>query len=160
MKIQLTRKRIVILAGLLGLAWAGFFVEIYKDVGEHCDFTGSKRGWREYPLGIRRSEFYEASPLEIFIKENHPSELEHSWVSYRGTARIWYGLGIRRGHGSPNSLLATPKQSLESFVQDSPPQEVKDFYDFLRTNKLAENEVDAEIDKKILTFVHPVASPL
>ena len=158
MKIWFTRKRMIIL-GFIGLAWAGLFVDIYKDVGQHCDFTGSKRGWREYPLGFRSPEFHETSPLETFIKENHPSEFEHSWVSYQGTARNWYGLGTSRGHGRPNALISAGMGFLEIFVRDSSPQEVKEFYDFLRTNDLTEQEVDEEIWKIVIQTMHPSDPP-
>lgn len=144
----MTRKRGVLIAGAVLVFIGGFFVHAYTSVGEHCDFTGSRRSWTLLPLGLKVNQSYKTSALESYIAKNHPEELEHRWVSYAGDAKNLYGLTFRRGHGSPNGLYFTDYY-MKRFVDEGKPDEIKRFYDLLRTASYEDAETQEEIDAKL-----------
>lgn len=126
-------------------AWIGFlglFVftlylmmgVVSYDVGYHCEFTGSKKSWTEWPFRVRSGYTYKISPLEKFLSERAPEHLEHKWVKYQGTGRTISGKPVFFGHGRPNALLTFPDSHLQAFVEQSPEELVLDLYEILRRN--------------------------
>lgn len=118
---------------------------VSREMGYHCDFTGSTTSWTEWPLGIRTGYAYDASPIEEFLAKNQPDLIEHKWVSYEGTGKNILGEPVFFGHGRPNALLFFPRAYLTLFVDQSPKDDVIELYDTLRRDN--RDEIRMRVDK-------------
>jgi hypothetical protein len=118
---------------------------VSHDIGYHCDFTGSTKSWTQWPLGIRIGFVYEPSPVEEFLAKNQPDKLEHKWVTYEGTGKNILGEPVFFGHGRPNSLFLFPRGYLKLFVEQSPKEDVIEFYETLRRDN--RDEIRLRLDK-------------
>lgn len=118
---------------------------VSRDVGYHCDFTGSTKSWTKWPLWIRTDEFYETSPIEEFLAKNRPDLIEHKWVSYEGTGKNIFGEPVFFGHGRPNALLLFPRWYLKLFVEQSPNEDVIELYETLRRDD--RDEIQQRVDQ-------------
>ena len=118
----------------VGLVFIGGFALngcVSRDMGYHCDFTGSTKSWTTWLFTIRTNYEYNASPLESFLEENAPDRIEHNWVSYQGTGRNIFGEPVLFGHGRPNALLLFPRDYLKLYIEESPPESVFELYETL-----------------------------
>lgn len=118
---------------------------VSRDMGYHCDFTGSTKSWTKWPLGIRTDYNYETSPIENFLATNRPGLIEHKWVSYSGTGKNIFGKPVFWGHGSPNALLLFPRTYLQFYIEQSPKEDVLELYETLRLDD--RDEIKLRVEK-------------
>jgi hypothetical protein len=118
---------------------------VSRDVGYHCDFTGSTKRWTKWPLWIRTGYAYETSPIEEFLAKNHPDLVEHKWVIYDETGRNIFGQPVSSRHGHPNALLFFPRKYLKLYVDQTPKEDVIELYKMLcRDNR---DEIQLRMDR-------------
>jgi len=125
------------------LAAAGFLLllvpfRVCTDRGYVCDYTGSRKGCREWWFGIRTGGWYEESALEAFVARNFPGELEHQWVSYMGSGRSIFGCVFVRSHGTPGPIIGLPAALLTEYCEHASRADVKHFYDTMRRGRREE----------------------
>jgi hypothetical protein len=129
---------------------------IYVDYAFICENTGSRRGHREWvlgtaglPLGLKTRRWYWESPLETFIRNKYPQDLDHRWTSYAGTGRDIYGLVVMRAHGRPGPILSFTR-IIPMWVTNSTDVEKKRLYDTFRTaDKNAIRTATTEIENRL-----------
>jgi len=131
-----TYRRTILVLLLPTFGIAAIFIPATTQRGEHCDYTGSTRGWTELPWGQRIDEHHHPSALETFLIQHHPDQLEHNWVSYQGTQRNIYGTPLLFSHGRPNRLLGSGP-ILSTYVAGAPETEIMAFYHLLRSGNKA-----------------------
>lgn len=129
---------IVVLASVLALP----VVPVCRDCSYVCEYTGSRKGSREWILGFETENWYKESPLEAFIRQRHPGKLEHQWTRYAGTGRNVFGGALTRMHGSPGPILHLPIDLLAEYSAVASPAEMKHLYDTMRSG--------SESDKKAM----------
>jgi len=108
-----------------------------------CENTGSRKGYREWFLGLQTNKWYEESKLEDFVKKEYPNEFQHRWTSYQGTGRNIFGIAIVRRHGRPGPILM-PIDWLNGYVDHLDPDQKKGLYDVFKSDdpKEVRNAVD------------------
>ena len=89
---------------------------VCRDMGFVCEHTASRKGYREWFIGLRTSQWYSASQLERFMLEKHPQDLTHRWVSFMGTGRNLVGQASSFSHGRPNRTLLLLRQQFDDHV--------------------------------------------
>ena len=143
--MKASAKIILVCVGLVFLS--GYFLTgcVSRDIGYHCDFTGSTKSWTRWPFGVRTDYRYNTSPLESFLEAHAPERLEHKWVTYEGTGRNIFGNPVFFGHGTPNALLLFPRKYLKLYIQNSPSESVFDLYETFRRDD--RDEIRQRIDK-------------
>lgn len=107
-------------------------VEVCVDRAFIDQCTGSRRGGREWVFGVTNNQWYWESPLEIFIRQRFPSELEQRWVCYAGNGRDIYGLRTSMGHGRPGPVINIDRNLFLIWFRDNTDSEKKALYDTLR----------------------------
>jgi hypothetical protein len=132
-------QRLIILLCILFLA---AHVPVRTDYGYFCDYTGSSKEWTTWFWLFESDYKYQKSKLEEFLESNHTSELEHKWVSFRGTTTYLFTANVL-AHGSPNGLFYFEPSLFAKWCNASTDQEKKQFYDFLRT--ASREEVGAKV---------------
>ncbi len=105
---------------------------VSRDIGYHCDFTGSTKTWTRWLFLISTDYEYKVSPLETFVREKYPDELEHKWVRYSAVGKNIYGESTIFDCALPNALSSLDRTTLKLFVKQSPDKNVKELYDLLR----------------------------
>ncbi len=50
---------------------------LYWDRGFVCEHTASRKGYRQWFVGLRTNRWYSESRLEQFMLEKHPPDLTH-----------------------------------------------------------------------------------
>jgi len=93
---------------IIGICSILFSVEVAVVKGYSCEFTCSRKGWIEWPLGFETGKWYEKSPIEEKLK-NTEKDIEHNWVSYQGTMYNALGIRIGSGHGRPSEICRNAK---------------------------------------------------
>lgn len=141
---------IVVLAPVLALPIA----PVCRDRAFVCEYTGSRKGSREWIFGLETGAWYKESPVEAFIKQTFPSELEHQWTSYAGTGRNIFGSALVRAHGSPGPILQLPIDVLAEYSAVASPAEMKHLYETMRRGSDSERKtipvqvLDAVLQRK------------
>jgi len=108
--------------------------QAYRDVRFICDHTGSHKGYREWRFGLITNHWYEKSPLEDFMQENHPDILEHQWVG-SSTGRSIFGMRTLIACGFPGAITGIPHELLREWIQMSKPEEVLELYQLLASDQ-------------------------
>ncbi len=110
-----------------------------------CENTGSRRGHHLWFFGLKTSEWYYQSPLELFMQQTHPDQLEHRWMSYAGTGKNIFGQSMSYGHGkSPLSQLRFARD-LEEYFATLPSERKLELYRVFSTGDRA--TVQATVDE-------------
>jgi hypothetical protein len=94
----------------------GLSVQVCRDWAFICENTGSHKGYREWPFGLRSGHWYHESRLEQFMRKEHASELANRWTSYSGTGKNIVGQPVLFGHGRPGPLLHVPAEFFDRYV--------------------------------------------
>lgn len=118
---------IIILAGAAAFV-AMSIGPVYRDWAFICEKTGSRKGNREWFMGLKTEHWYKESKLEGFMKTNYPDDLSYRWVSYEGTGRNIFGVAVLRGHGRPE-LIHLPYKVLNRYVENVDDKEKRRLYD-------------------------------
>lgn len=108
--------------------------EAYTDWRFVDAHTGSRKGYREWAVGLRTGAWYERSGLEVFMREHHPDLLTSKWISYAGTRRTLMGSVRSHGHGRPGAILALTPSVLGRYCEVASPEEKLHSYQILRSN--------------------------
>lgn len=136
--------RICLILGTSLVIWLLFFGgTVSRDIGYHCDFTGSNKTWTRWLFFIRTDYEYVVSPLETFIREKYPDEIEHKWVRYSAVGKNIFGEPTIFACAFPNALASFDRFRLKLFVEQSSAAEVKKFYDLLRRDN--QDEIQARV---------------
>ena len=101
---------------------------VYRDWANICEKTGSRKGNREWFMGLKTGYWYKESKLEGFMKTNYPDDLSYRWMSYEGTGRNIFGMAVLRGHGYPE-LARLPYKVLNRYVENVDDKEKRRLYD-------------------------------
>lgn len=121
-------KRLIVLLCILFVA---AFVPVRTEHGYFCDYTGSFKEWNTW-FGLFESDYrYQKSKLEEFLEKSHPSDLEHKWVSFRGTTTYLLA-GDLFAHGRPGPLFAIPQTLRDQWCDAVSAEEKHQFYGLLR----------------------------
>ncbi len=119
-------------AGLIvafGLAVVLPGIETYRDMALIDRNTGSRKGYRDWPLGWRTGSWYQQSALEAFMRSNYPAEFRQDWVSYKGTGRNIFGGAMSLGHGRPGPIVALKPEAIDHYCRGASPTEKRRLYD-------------------------------
>jgi len=100
-------------------------IQVYRDWGFICAYTGSRKGYRQWPLRLRTGHWYRKSPLEEFVTTSYPTPLSHRWISYCGTGRNILGMRVRFGHGRPGAILWFDQRTQNLWVAHSTPADMR-----------------------------------
>lgn len=119
----------IVLGFLLSLVVLGAF---RWEVREMCEWTGSRRDYIAYPLGIHASMVYTPSALEIHLAKHHPQKLEHRWRSYSRVSRSWLGVSYAIGP-SPKGFFELPGFCIDKFMETANDAEVTALYELVRS---------------------------
>ncbi|WP_265593025.1 hypothetical protein [Verrucomicrobium sp. BvORR034] len=127
----------IVLGFLLSLVALGAF---RWEVREMCEWTGSRRDYIAYPLGVHTSVVYAPSALEFHLAKHHPDKLEHRWKSYSRISRNW--LGTPYGIGpSPKGFFELPGFCIDKFMETANDAEILALYDLVRSGNEAAIEM-------------------
>ncbi len=122
-----------------------FSVRAYQDWAYICENTASRKGYRVWWGGWESGHWYQASALELFMREHYPNELTHRWTSYAGTGKNIFGFVLLRSHGRPGPILGLRPDTLTEYFSMIDNPQKKALYDlFARGDKQA---IDAEVEK-------------
>lgn len=119
----------IVLGFLLSLAALGAF---RWEVREMCEWTGSRRDYIAYPLGIHTSMVYTPSALEFHLAKHHPEKLEHRWRSYSRVSRSWLGVSYAIGP-SPTGFFELPGFCIDKFMETANDADVMALYELVRS---------------------------
>ncbi|MHC4641103.1 MAG: hypothetical protein ACYS32_05615 [Planctomycetota bacterium] len=118
---------IIVLAGVAAFV-AMSIGPVYRDWAFICENTGSRKGNREWFMGLKTGHWYKESKLEEFMETNYPDDLSYRWVSYEGTGRNIFGTAVLYGHGRPE-LVHLPYKVLNRYVEHIDDKEKRRLYD-------------------------------
>lgn len=117
----------------------------FTDYAYVCENTGSRKGHREWFFGLQTAVWEYESPLELFMRRTHPSQLTHRWMSYAGTGKNLFGQSMSYGHGkSPLSQFRFARD-LESYFTTLSPERKLELYLIFSTGDRA--TVQATVDE-------------
>lgn len=117
----------------------------FTDYAYVCENTASRKGHRQWFLGLRTGAWYYQSPIETFMQQTHPDKLEHRWMSYAGTGKNIFGQSMSFGHGkSPLSQLRFARD-FESYIATLSPEMRLELYHTFSTGDYA--AVQAAVDE-------------
>lgn len=119
-------------------------IPVCRDWGYICEYTGSRKGYRQWWLGIRTGAWYKESALETFMQRNFAGELEHRWTSYAGTGRNIFGQAVLVGHGMPGPIRELPPDILAAYSTNASPSEIKQLYDIMKSGSDADKKAKAQ----------------
>jgi|APSaa5957512622_1039677.scaffolds.fasta_scaffold164396_1 hypothetical protein len=126
-------------------------IQAYRDWGFICEYTGSRQGYRQWPLHLRTGHWYKKSPLEEFITTNAPTPPVHRWKSYCGTGKNVFGMSVRFGHGRPGAILWFDQRTQSLWIAHSTPAEIWQLHDlFLSRDQDAIEERIRGIQEEVL----------
>ena len=150
-------ERILIIACLvimcLAIAFVLLFVQAYRDWTFICENTGSLKGYREWPFGLKTGHWYQKSPLEEFIQSEAPNALVYRWTSCAGTGKNIFGKTILYGHGRPGAIMQLTHDAQRKWIDKNDAETVRQLYDLLVSddqNKLEQRVMD--IWKEVLNY--------
>lgn len=106
-------------------------VQVCRDWAFIDRHSGSRKGYREWPLGWRTGQWYQESAIERFMRSHYPAEFQQDWVSYAGTGRNAFGRGILHGHGRPGRILQPQPEWIRDFCRGRSDSELRHLYDVL-----------------------------
>jgi hypothetical protein len=133
----ISRKRAIIAVLILGVAVSCLFLLVPFPVYRECAFadtnTGSRKGHRAWFFGAETRQWYQTSALETFMRTNAPMQLEHRWVSYRGTGFNIFGGKVLFGHGRAGPILQLKPEDIAEWCALVDDREKRAFYDVLRS---------------------------
>ena len=145
-------QRLIILACLLYVA---AFVPVRTEYGHFCDYTGSFKEWNTWFWLVETDHHYRKSRLEEFLESKHASELEHKWVSFRGTTTFLLA-GQMLAHGTPNPLFQMPRDLFDQWCDAASDDEKMNLYKLLKTgDKKAIQEKTREMTEVIIEELRP-----
>jgi len=137
----------------LAIAFVLLFVQAYRDWTFICENTGSLKGYREWPFGLKTGHWYKKSPLEEFILSEAPNALVYRWTSCAGTGKNAFGKAILYGHGSPGAIMQLTHDIQRKWIDKNDTETVRQLYDLLVSddqNKLEQKAMD--IWKEVLYY--------
>jgi hypothetical protein len=109
------------------------------DLTLECENTWSTSGYREWLGFLRTHQRRKPSTLEIFIRENYPTEFTNRWRRWHATPRNWLGQPICCSSRQPpeNGVI------VDQFITGLSDRDRKALYDFFRTAdaEAAQNKV-------------------
>jgi hypothetical protein len=132
---------LVMIVALIG----GSSVQVCRDWAFICENTGSRKGYRQWCIGLRSASWYRESHLEQFLRKEHPSELAHRWTSYAGTGKNILGRPVLFGHASPGPILNVPPEFLDRYVDSLDDQAKLDLHRVLASGP--PEEIERELRK-------------
>jgi len=128
---------------VIALFIGGLWIPVCRDWAFICENTGSRKGYRQWCIGLRSAPWYRESRLELFMRKEHPAELANRWTSYAGTGKNILGRPILFGHGDPGPILHVPAEFLDRYVEGSDSQIRLELYRVLALG--SRGEVESEI---------------
>jgi len=141
-------QHIVIFSCLLLIA---AFIPVRTEHGYFCDYTGSFKEWNTWFWLVETDQHYRKSKLEEFLENKHASELEHKWVSFRGTTTYLLA-GSMFAHGSPNPLFQMPRDLFDQWCDAVSDEEKMKLYNILKAGDKKDIRAKAgEMEEFILT---------
>lgn len=100
---------------------------------EHCWYTLSQRGHTEWPFGIESSHWSKRSPLEEYLAENAPVQLEHDWHMLANVGKTIYGDSIVFHDYRTTPARRLRPEVLRRWIAESNREEVLEFYELLKS---------------------------
>ncbi|MBN2476542.1 MAG: hypothetical protein JXB62_18150 [Pirellulales bacterium] len=128
---------VVVVAGVLPA------VQVCRDWAYICENTGSRKGYRQWPFGLKTGEWYESSPLEQFLQSQEPGALVHRWTNYAGTGRNLWGGAMLLGHGRPGAVWGLDHETQRRWIERHDATEVRELYELLVSDD------EAQIEKRV-----------
>lgn len=114
-------------------------IGVRRDLTLECENTWSTSGYREWLGFLRTHQWRKPSTLEIFIRENYPTEFTNRWRRWHATPRNWLGQPICCSSRQPpeNGVI------VDQFITGLSDRDRKALYDFFRTAdaEAAQNKV-------------------
>ena len=146
---------VVFLAVLILLVVLPF--PLWRDMGFVCEHTASRKGYREWFMGLRTNRWYSESRLERFMAEKHPHDLTHRWVSFMGTGRDFLGQPISYRHGRPNETLMLFRKPFDDHVDSLDDAGTRELYRVLTSGQT--EEIEAQLAAVRERFFEPFREP-
>lgn len=141
---------LVFLAILVVLLLAVFGVWICRDWAFVCEHTGSRKGYRQWRLGLKTGHWTMKSPLEAFVEAQEPEALVHRWTSYSGTGKSLFGRSVLFGHEHPGPVFRLDHDIQRAWIEKNDAATVRAFYDLLVSGN------EAEIEERVVAIYREI----
>jgi len=128
--------------------------------------TGSRKGHRDWAIGLRSGAWYQESALEAFMRSRHPADFRQDWVSYAGTGRNIFGKAIQFGHGQPGPIVVLSPNAIRAYSKTATPTEMRRLYDVFasgdqaKVRELVDQIGNANPQPEGDSHQEPIADPL
>ena len=142
---------LVILAFFLAALGFACSVTISTDRAYVDRNSGTRWGYREWPLGLKTGQWMEISALEVFMRTHHPSIYQKDPVSCRGAGRSLLGLATVSGHGSPGPILSLTPIHIDQYCQAASDQENLDLYRAFSSGN--ETTIQQAVDRVFMHYI-------
>ena len=141
---------LVFLAVLAVLLLAVFGVWVCRDWAFVCEHTGSRKGYRQWRLGLKTGHWTRKSPLEAFVASQEPGAIVHQWTSYAGTGKSLLGLSVSYGHGRPGPVFRLDHDIQRAWIEKNDAATVRALYDLLVSGN------EAEIEERVIAVCNEI----
>ena len=118
-------------------------------VGEQCWYTLSARGHTEWPFGIESSHWIRPSPLEEYLVENAPEQLEHDWHHLYKTGRTVYGDSTVFHNYRSSPAIRLHSAILSRWIDESSREEVLAFHELLKSDD--RDQIETKVEEILAT---------
>ncbi len=136
---------LVVVLVVIALFIGGLSVQVCRDCAFVCENTGSRKGYRQWCIGLQSNRWYHESHLGQFMRREHPSGFANRWTSYGSTGLNILGRPIIFRDAFPGPIHSLPPSILDMYVDGLDDQAKLNFYHVLSSG--TPEEVKAEIDK-------------
>jgi hypothetical protein len=124
-------------------------IELYRDCAFVCEYTGSRKGYREWCFGERTHCWNDESTVETTIKRHFPDQLQNKWTMFGGTGYSAWGSAVSFGHGRPGTIVAIPVTVMNNYCGTLSTQEVMSLYNLMRYGSPKAKELEV---RRIMEF--------
>lgn len=129
---------VLILGGLL------LSFEAYTDRLYVCEFTGSRKGDRVWPMGVVTGAWHEASAIERVVDTSALGGAAHHWRIASAAGKNILGMRVVQACGFPDFMV--PPYVIDAWVDGQDTQVVLDAYETLRRGDEAASQ---QIEERI-----------
>jgi hypothetical protein len=124
--------KVAVVVGLLGVPLLLMPIEVYQDKSYVCANTGSRKSNLEWRWGKTFNHSSTKSPIEQFMRRQHPEQWSNRWVKVRREVKNVFRMKLGHRHGrapanySMRLLLEHEKGA--RFFAIQPPERLRAIY--------------------------------